>query len=452
MSPELVYLLKVNLAIALFYVFYRLLFYKDTFFRLRRILLLLLFGIAFLYPFFTMPEWVREQEPLAEAVTLYTAILPEEVQLITSVEEKAEWDKLSLQDMWYGYIGILLLLMIRFFVQLISILHLSIFRCKKIEIQGIAVRVPDRPVDPFSFFNLIFIYPQNQTSGELEEILVHERTHARQFHSVDAVISELLSIICWFNPFVWLLKREVRHNLEYLADNTVIQAGYDSRSYQYHLLGAVCGRGRYSLYNNFNITHLKKRINMMNKKRSKDIGRAKCLFFIPLAGTLMLLSNIEATARVADTFAEKMTSITADEKLDVQRNVKVTDGDSIHLLVDKNSAIKNGIQGDVLYSFFIDKDRKVTDVNIAKKVDPFLDAEAIRVVSTMSNWISAEKDNKKVKVKRNIAIRFRLDDKVTFVPMDKSSGIQISYSNIVSLGADRILVSSSSSEIFYAIE
>lgn len=191
---------------------------------------------------------------------------------------------------------------------------------------------------------------------------------------------------------------------------------------------------------------------MMNKKRSKDIGRAKCLFFIPLAGTLMLLSNIEATARVADTFAEKMTSITADEKLDVQRNVKVTDGDSIHLLVDKNSAIKNGIQGDVLYSFFIDKDRKVTDVNIAKKVDPFLDAEAIRVVSTMSNWISAEKDNKKVKVKRNIAIRFRLDDKVTFVRMDKSSGIQISYSNIVSLGADRILVSSSSSEIFYAIE
>ena len=89
----------------------------------------------------------------------------------------------------------------------------------------------------FSFFHWIFIYPQAHPQNELSEILTHEGTHARQRHSIDVIISELMCIACWFNPFMWLMKREVRNNLEYMADNRVLEAGHDSKSYQYHLLG-----------------------------------------------------------------------------------------------------------------------------------------------------------------------------------------------------------------------
>ena len=119
------------------------------------------------------------------------------------------------------------------------------------------------------------------------------------------IICELVCIICWVNPFVWLLKREVRHNLEYLADDTVLESGYDSRSYQYHLLGlAHTNRSVTSLSNNFNMLHLKNRISMMNKKRSRSIGRTKYLIFIPVVGALLILSNVDALARITDELTE----------------------------------------------------------------------------------------------------------------------------------------------------
>ena len=135
--------------------------------------------------------------------------------------------------------------------------------------------------------------------------MTHECTHVNQWHSIDVIICELVCIICWVNPFVWLLKREVRHNLEYLADDTVLESGYDSRSYQYHLLGlAHTNRSATSLSNNFNMLHLKNRISMMNKKRSRSIGKTKYLIFIPVVGVLLILSNVDASARITDELAE----------------------------------------------------------------------------------------------------------------------------------------------------
>lgn len=430
MSPELAYLLKVNVGIVLFYAFYRLFFYKDTFFQLRRALLLSLFSIAYLYPLFSIPEWVKGQGPITEAVVLYANALPEITGITTQDEAKPGWFDKKSQTLWYGYIGIALFLMIRFFIQLTSILHLAFFRCKKIELQGIPVYVPDEPAGPFSFFNLIFIHRESLASKEMEEVMAHEQTHVRQFHSVDVVISELLSIICWINPFVWLLKHEVRHNLEYLADNTVIQAGYDCKSYQYHLLDFVHRQGQNNLYNNFNVLHLKNRINMMNMKRSKNIRKTKYLFFIPLAGILMLFSNIEATARMTHSFAEKMTGISSEEKIDIQSKITPIEDDSVFIVVDKTAvfpggeaamyqfinknlkypleAMKKGIKGRVTCSFTVNKEGKVSGVKVIKGVDTNLDAEAVRVISEMPNWTPAEKDGKKVGVNLLVPIVFRL--------------------------------------------
>lgn len=302
MTPEFAYFLKVNIAFVLFYAFYRLLFYKDTFFKLRRASLLAFFGLALLYPLLNIQEWVKEQEPMTEVIQIYSAMLPE-MTVTPEVVVKTDWKGILLSASSYMYWGVMALLFVRFFIQLSSILLLA-YRSRRTVIHGVPVYRLDKPAGPFSFFKMIFIHPESHSEKEIDEILTHECTHVFQWHSVDVMICELITVICWVNPFAWLLKREVRHNLEYLADNTVIQSGYDCKSYQYHLLGlAHHYQAAATLYNSFNVLHLKNRISMMNKKRSHGIGRTKYLIFIPLAAFLMLLSNIEAVARITGEIA-----------------------------------------------------------------------------------------------------------------------------------------------------
>ena len=302
MTPEFAYFLKVNVAFVLFYAFYRLLFYKDTFFKLRRASLLAFFGLALLYPLLNIQDWGKEQEPMTEVIQIYSAILPE-MTVTPEVVVKTDWKGILLSASSYMYWGVMALLFVRFFIQLSSILLLA-YRSRRTVIHGVPVYRLDKPAGPFSFFKMIFIHPESHSEKEIDEILTHECTHVFQWHSVDVMICELITVICWVNPFAWLLKREVRHNLEYLADNTVIQSGYDCKSYQYHLLGlAHHYQAAATLYNSFNVLHLKNRISMMNKKRSHGIGRTKYLIFIPLAAFLMLLSNIEAVARITGEIA-----------------------------------------------------------------------------------------------------------------------------------------------------
>ena len=239
---------------------------------------------------------------MTEVIQIYSAILPE-MTVTPEVVVKTDWKGILLSASSYMYWGVMALLFVRFFIQLSSILLLA-YRSRRTVIHGVPVYRLDKPAGPFSFFKMIFIHPESHSEKEIDEILTHECTHVFQWHSVDVMICELITVICWVNPFAWLLKREVRHNLEYLADNTVIQSGYDCKSYQYHLLGlAHHYQAAATLYNSFNVLHLKNRISMMNKKRSHGIGRTKYLIFIPLAAFLMLLSNIEAVARITGEIA-----------------------------------------------------------------------------------------------------------------------------------------------------
>jgi hypothetical protein len=105
------------------------------------------------------------------------------------------------------------------------------------EINGVRVKCLNDPSGPFSFFGWIFMNPAAVKEDEISEILTHEMAHVKQHHSVDVLLAEMVSICCWMNPFAWLLKREVRLNLEFLADRKVMEAGFATKSYQYHLLG-----------------------------------------------------------------------------------------------------------------------------------------------------------------------------------------------------------------------
>ena len=298
----LAYFLKINVAIALFYAFYRLFFYKDTFFTWRRAALLCFFAISAVYPLLNIQTWITEQEPMVAMADLYADIVLPEFT-ITPEQTTSDWKTLLLQTVGFAYWGMVIVLAIRFFIQLAGIIRLA-FRCRKAKIGNTNVHLLRQASGPFSFFHWIFIHSTSHTEDELSEILTHEQTHANQWHSIDVLVSEIVCIFCWFNPFAWLMKREIRTNLEYLADNRVLETGHDSKAYQYHLLGLSHHKAAATIYNSFNVLPLKKRIKMMNKKRTREIGRTKYLMFLPLAALLMIISNIEAVARTTKEMAK----------------------------------------------------------------------------------------------------------------------------------------------------
>lgn len=202
----LAYFLKVNIAIALFYAFYRLFFYKDTFFSWRRTALLGFLAISAVYPVLNIQNWIKEQKPMSAIADLYAGVVLPEFDYTAKTDTISVWKSLIIEYANYLYWGILIILLFRFLLQLTTIIRLRIL-CKTSEVQGIKTLELPKPGSPFSFFKWIFIYPPSHSAEELNEILIHEQTHANQWHSIDVLISELACIICWFN-FVWLLKEK----------------------------------------------------------------------------------------------------------------------------------------------------------------------------------------------------------------------------------------------------
>ncbi|MFS2808970.1 M56 family metallopeptidase [Parabacteroides distasonis] len=432
MTPEFAYLLKVNVAFVLFYAFYRLFFYKDTFFKLRRAILLAFFGLALFYPLLNIQDWVRQQEPIADVIYMYSAMLPEATAKADAAAS-VDWYGWLLGSLGFIYWGIVAFLCGRFLVQLSSILWLA-HTSERVVIHETPVYALRKAAGPFSFFRMVFLHPESHSDKETDEILTHECTHVSQWHSIDVILSEMMCMACWFNPFVWLLKREVRHNLEYLADNTVIQSGYDSKSYQYHLLGLAHHQSVTTLYNSFNVLHLKNRIMMMNKKRSPGIVRTKYLIFIPLVGILMLLSNIEAVARLTVRLANEATvsnaMVTATDVSSKSREVNEQvftvvekmpsfPGGDAELLKYIATNIKypkesqdNGEQGRVICSFIVGRDGSVNNPEVLRGVTPLLNEEAVRVINTMPRWNPGMQRGKAVAVKYTVPITFRLKSPV----------------------------------------
>ncbi|WP_297643086.1 M56 family metallopeptidase [uncultured Bacteroides sp.] len=466
MRKMLAYFLKANVAIALFYAFYRLFFHKDTFFSWRRTALLCFFAISAAIPLLNIQTWITKQEPMVAMADLYaTVVLPEFTMEIGT--GSTGWKNLITEYTTIAYWSVVSLLLLRFALQLTGIIRLAC-RCRQTRIAGTNVHLLPQADGPFSFFHWIFIHPSSHTEEELSEIMTHELTHARQWHSVDVIISELGCIFCWFNPFAWLTKQEIRTNLEYMADARVLEHGYDSKTYQYHLLGLAHQKASATIYNSFNVLPLKKRIRMMNKRRTKEIGRTKYLMFFPLAASLMIVSNIEAVARTTkeiaaevieavDTRMEPTTtkssapqvapqpkpdipSVTYKGKavgkdtLDtpafevVENMPEFPDGGMAGLMqyLAENirypkKAQQEGTQGRVTVQFIVEKDGSISHTSILRSVHPELDAEAMRVINTMPKWKPGTQRGEVVRVKYTIPVTFRLpeEDSTVNKPVEK---------------------------------
>ena len=318
METFYMYVLQVNVGLLVFYLLYRGLLARDTFLGMRRLYWWAAWVLAFLYPLVELGVWGRTETPLQVVMADYAEAMTVVVSAVAP-EEAATWswqDGLAL--LWAAGASALLL---RVLVQLAVVCRLA-RRGKRVEWHGVRVLAVEGDNVPFSFFRWIFVQPGNHSEGELEEILAHEQAHVCQWHSLDVVVSELLCCLFWFNPAVWLAKRCVRQNLEFLADRAVVHSGFDRKNYQYHLLRLSYGVNIGQIVNNFNVSPLKKRIMMMNKKKSRHAGALKYALLLPVAGLLVLSANAEAVAETAENVVAhwtadegpvRMTGVVVDE-------------------------------------------------------------------------------------------------------------------------------------------
>ena len=405
----MLYLLQVNVGLILFYALYKLVCTRDTFFRSRRFILIVSLVLPFILPFIDVREWLESRERMIMLTHFdYSAVLPE---IVVGSEAAETGNRVLVLSEWIGYLYLagVLVLLVRLAIQAFSLYRL-IVRMPEKEINGVRVKCLNDPSGPFSFFGWIFLNPAIVKKDELDEILTHEVAHVKQRHSVDVLLAEMVSICCWMNPFAWLLKREVRLNLEFLADRKVMEAGFATKSYQYHLLGLAYNH-KYGLSNNFNFSHLKQRIIMMNKKKSNVLvaGNISCS-----QGASEKQDAKEETV-APDSVAAPTDSVAKDEVFMVAEQMPEFPGGMKELLkfLQDNlkypeNAMKKNVQGRVIVQFVVEKDGTPTEFNVVRSVDPDLDAEALRVLQTMPKWKPGMQRGEVVRVKFTVPVSFKL--------------------------------------------
>ena len=298
MEPFFLYILKSGICLAVFYISFKALFSNDTFFQFNRWVLLLGTGICLLLPFcrIEMERPVFLSQPVSRLETVFH---PKEE--FPGISESVDDIKILSEDTDASSISWIELIGISYVVGCclcLFITSLSFFRIHHLLQKGekmkdgkyILVLIP-ASLSPFSWGRYIFL-SEDDYRNYPDEILTHERMHLRYHHSLDLVFLEIVLLTQWFNPAVWLLKRELRDIHEYQADNGALNHGIDATKYQLLLVKKAVGSSLYTLANSFNHSKIKKRITMMLKKKSNNWARLKLALLLPVG-----LAALSAFAR-----------------------------------------------------------------------------------------------------------------------------------------------------------
>ena len=180
----------------------------------------------------------------------------------------------------------------------------------------------------FSFFSFVFVNPST-SDIETKEIVNHEREHIQQRHWFDLLFVELLCMLQWFNPFVWIYARLIRQNHEYLADEMALQHTSNPAIYQATLLNQMLGAPVISLANSFSYSLNKKRFKMMKKKIDSPFRKLRILLVLPLVA--MVFYAFAKPEYITPTNAFPTDNVTANaDGTDVKGKVVKTDGLPLH--------------------------------------------------------------------------------------------------------------------------
>lgn len=332
------YIINVALILAGCLVFYKLLLRKETFHRINRVTLMLCLFLAFSLPLVQVPEeWSLREVQKVEEKPKVTAT--PDVQLIVEgnkvkrASRTVETPLLGIHPVtveptpdivlhsgstftfakfmnwlwWLYWFGVILFALT--FVFQLCLLLWKVYRHPVIRDGRYRIVEIDDDKAPCSFAHFIFINPAKYDAQTYQQILLHEKVHVQERHSLDIIFAELMLIFQWFNPFAWIYRREVENNLEFLTDNRVTQnEQVDKKAYQLSLVRVSAPNIPLRLTTNYNQSILKKRIAMMNSKRSNLHTAWKYFFLIPVLALLACLLNEPRAQRNEKEMREKVSA------------------------------------------------------------------------------------------------------------------------------------------------
>jgi len=424
--------LESAIIFAIFCLFYKAFLKKETFFKLNRLYLLSSLLFAVIVPFLNL-----NLELFANNISSGNEILNK----ISGI--KQGYNEIN-EVIIYAYSGKLTWTVIKNYLSIIYILGVLIsgvffvFGLGKIifmisksspqKYDGYRIIESPEAVVPFSLFKWIIINPEKYSSEDMKQIIAHERMHAFQLHSFDLILIEVLVILFWFNPFIYWYRKSIREVHEYLADEAVVENGFDQLDYQQLLLSQVTGGRLVGLTSSFSYSLSKNRLKMLTMMKSKNSSKTKIVLAIPFAAAFIFFftnstdfakatdnNNIE-TEFVASEDTAKVETLPEMEgeilfTAEVMPKFQGKGADEFRLFISKNlkypkEARKQGIEGRVFVSFVIDKNGDVKNVKIERGVHSSLDEEAIRVVKLSPKWEPGKNEGEFVNIQYTFPIVF----------------------------------------------
>jgi bla regulator protein BlaR1 len=414
------YIIEVTICWIVFYVFYMLFLQKETFFKANRIYLIVCLIMGLFLPFINL------NAPNIEPVFVQT--IQYSLDNINIPIEISESIFPSFQQvLWTIYIIGLLIFSSRLFY--------NIYLINDLLKNGVIINKPNYKLvisnenqPPFSFFNYLFI--SNSLLNQQEDsdkIIQHELAHIEGNHSLDVLLLELICILFWFNPMVYLYKKHLQDVHEYLADSEVTKHT-SIKKYGHLLMRQALPSIQFALSNYFNHSQLKKRITMMTKKESSKWAYAKFAFVLPI---LAAMTIIFSAYNYPSTFSKNETGISqtdpiykeVDEMPRYPGCEDITDKEERKNCSNKNlltfvytnvkypkAAQKAGTEGMTVVSFVVGKDGQARDFKLVRDIENGCGAEALRTVKLLEavKWIPGKKDGKDVNVAFNLPIKFKL--------------------------------------------
>lgn len=321
MGALLFYIFESTLCLIILYLLFSMFFRADTLFRTNRLLLLGGTMCCMLLPFMQLD--ISENQLWQQPISAVRSVLIVDDKVdgvqaagnfgmaISAMQDtednsasrtNADLHPMEIHFSWTKALGLLYLIgagsTLLFFLLSTWRMWRLIHHYPKYNHDKYKLVICPEKVPSFSWGNTI-VLSQEDYDKHADEILLHEQMHLRYCHTLDLLWMEMLIVLHWFNPVVWLLMRDLRELHEFEADNGVLTHGIDATQYQLLLVKKSVGTRLYSMANGFNHSKLKKRINMMLKKRTNSWARLKLLLFVPVAAaTLMAFAQPEVKKTV----------------------------------------------------------------------------------------------------------------------------------------------------------
>ena len=389
-----------TLATGVLYGAYLLVFRNDRQLQLRRWYLLAAMAFSLIYPLIRLPQAVSATTATATAVLPEIVVGTAQAQSVSAAPSTdLSWLPLALY-----IVGVAATLAILAFQLFSTVRHLRRER----------VTLLDDSTAPFSFFGHITIGTRGMTDDELQMVLAHEQEHVRRRHTMDVLTMHLMCCIAWFNPFAWLMLRELSAVHEYQADAAVVHD--NGKDYLNLLYRQAVGTGYGHITNKFNSINLKNRIVMMNRQKTR-FGAWKLAAVLPVAALLLMFGCKPAAEKAA--VAEPETTVpqqaTTDEICDMPEvSPEFVGGmDALYQYLAENiqypeQAKTDGVQGRVMVRFVVEKDGSITDAEVMRGIGGGCDEEALRVVNAMPYWTPGKQNGEAVRTQFTLPVVFKL--------------------------------------------